>query len=108
MENSVDLVFTEAYLMPKKQYLLQGRVPLDFEVMGPPKIKINDIAEAATAVPPDVLDFTDLPDLNQPLPEVSIREQLRLTSVNRGKIVRWQLAHQAQLLAMWHSHSPGN
>ncbi|EDW45548.1 uncharacterized protein LOC6617407 [Drosophila sechellia] len=51
----------------------------------------------------DGMDFEDFPDLNQPLPNISICEQLRLTSVNRGIIAAIQRNHQKRLEDLWHS-----
>ncbi|XP_017130147.1 uncharacterized protein LOC108147897 [Drosophila elegans] len=53
-------------------------------------------------------NFLDFPDLSQPLPNVSIREQLRLASANRGKVLDWQRNHQKRLEEIWHSQSCWN
>ncbi|XP_016933932.2 uncharacterized protein [Drosophila suzukii] len=52
----------------------------------------------------DITDFDDFPDLNQPLPNVSIREQLRLVSVNRGRNLGYLRNHQKRLEEIWLSH----
>nr|XP_016933932.1 uncharacterized protein LOC108012917 [Drosophila suzukii] len=49
----------------------------------------------------DITDFDDFPDLNQPLPNVSIREQLRLVSVNRGRNLGYLRNHQKRLEEIW-------
>ncbi|XP_016954783.1 uncharacterized protein LOC108027741 [Drosophila biarmipes] len=49
----------------------------------------------------DITDFEDFPDLNQPLPNISIREQYRLTSMNRGKNLSLHRNHQKRLDEIW-------
>jgi len=51
----------------------------------------------------DDMDFEDFPDLNQPLPNISIHEQLRLASGNREIIASIQRNHQKRLENLWHS-----
>ncbi|XP_044250756.1 uncharacterized protein [Drosophila takahashii] len=46
-------------------------------------------------------DFEYFPDLSQPLPNISFREQLRLTAVNRGKNLSWQRSHKKRLEEIW-------
>ncbi|XP_020804480.1 uncharacterized protein LOC110181148 isoform X2 [Drosophila serrata] len=96
MEYYVDMSFTENYLLSKEEFHLEGNISLDFNGIQTPKIKVRE------------LDLKDFPDLSQPLPEVSIREQLRLTSLNRVKVLSWQRGQQKHFLDMWQSHLPGN
>ncbi|XP_037711086.1 uncharacterized protein LOC119548071 [Drosophila subpulchrella] len=49
----------------------------------------------------DITDFDDFLDLNQPLPNVSIREQLRLVSVNRGRNLGWMRNNHKRLEEIW-------
>ncbi|KAH8249376.1 hypothetical protein KR032_009085 [Drosophila birchii] len=102
MANFVDMVFTETNLMTKKQFLLRGGISADIEGSHLLKIKENDFG---TAAPDDELDLTDFPDLGQPLPEVSLREQLRLTAMHRRQVLSWQRLQQQHFLEMWDSRS---
>ncbi|KAH8353717.1 hypothetical protein KR084_012966 [Drosophila pseudotakahashii] len=49
----------------------------------------------------DDVDFEYFPNMSQPLPNVSFREQLRLTAVNRGKNLSWQRSHKKRLEEIW-------
>ncbi|KAI8043446.1 hypothetical protein M5D96_004778 [Drosophila gunungcola] len=128
MERYVDIHFKEDLMVIEKKFnmLLGASDPGDLKNLGEQNdfemeekkenvsrdptvnpLNFNGLYEISTGA--DINgNFLDFPDLSQPLPNVSIREQLRLASANRGKVVDWQRNHQKRLEEIWHSQSCGD
>ncbi|EDW87284.1 uncharacterized protein LOC6526453 [Drosophila yakuba] len=125
MNNFVNILFTDDPLEREEDFNRRNQLPEKFiSTCSPRKNQEKDIGMNA---PPeneakrpklnssnfnkifgassetDDLDFGDFPDLNHPQPNVSIREQLRLTSVNRGIILSIHRNHEKRLEDLWHS-----
>lgn len=47
----------------------------------------------------------EFPEFGNPLPNVSIREQMRVTAENRRKILTWQKVQQKNLMDVWRKQS---
>ncbi|EDV57379.1 uncharacterized protein LOC6540882 [Drosophila erecta] len=125
MNKYVNILFTEDPLEHEEDYNRRNQAPgkvistfsprnnqeNDIEMNAPPQNEakrpilnssnFNKIFGASAET--DDFDFEDFPDLNHPHPNVSICEQLRLTSVNRGIILSIQRNHQKRLEDLWHS-----
>ncbi|XP_044316232.1 uncharacterized protein LOC123037804 [Drosophila rhopaloa] len=106
MKHFVDIHFLEDFLVIEKHYdarnqPLRDSIPVSLQ-------NIKEQNNSGLYEPSYSSGFLDFPDLSQPLPNVSIREQLRLTSVNRRKVLDWQRNHQKRLEEIWHSQSSGD
>ncbi|KPU74012.1 uncharacterized protein Dana_GF15873, isoform B [Drosophila ananassae] len=126
MKNCVDLVFSDDYLMSEERYNMIAKCSRRTMRNKPPKKRTkltNAIPEESIMSPssPDPavafetieLDNSrdldpgsvEFPEFGNPLPNVSIREQMRVTAENRRKILTWQKVQQKNLMDVWRKQS---
>ncbi|KAH8305523.1 hypothetical protein KR018_002741 [Drosophila ironensis] len=122
MRTFVELVFNENWLMPENHYnSMNAASRMVFRNKPPNRQVNNDDSDENMDEPnpagnytpssppsnnPALLEPTEenevsFPDLGSPLPNVSVREQMRITSANRKKILTNHQAHKQRLHEVW-------
>ncbi|XP_032311299.1 uncharacterized protein LOC6498677 isoform X3 [Drosophila ananassae] len=121
MKNCVDLVFSDDYLMSEERYNMIAKCSRRTMRNKPPKKVLGTLTSIMSPSSPDPavafetieLDNSrdldpgsvEFPEFGNPLPNVSIREQMRVTAENRRKILTWQKVQQKNLMDVWRKQS---
>ncbi|KAH8412834.1 hypothetical protein KR009_006182 [Drosophila setifemur] len=117
----IQIVFTERHIVPEESIITRNKSPRvlrnkplkdqpqeDVEMIGDGPMESESSSSSSSTInfegqSPANADFNDFPDLGRILPDVSIREKMRLTSLNRGKLLSCQRAQQRRLMEVWQS-----